>query len=97
MSGVRSAGSSKMNNTKSMAELMKERVSKPKTKAPAYQWQELALQIIQELEVPKEKRNSTFQVCKKFSRQIVEKALSDTKELCQTGEKWKYFFKIVGK
>lgn len=76
---------------------MKERSTKPQAKAPAYEWQDLALRIIAELEIPKEKRNSTFQVCKKFPKVIVEKALSDTKELCQTGEKWRYFFKIIGK
>lgn len=82
-------------NFRSFGELMKKRA--PQKKAPAYEWQDLALRIIQELEVPKEKRNSTFQVCKKFSKTIVEKALNDTKELCQSGEKWRYFFKIVGK
>lgn len=81
-------------NLKSFADLAKKRVVK---KAPAYQWQDLALKVIQELNVPKEKRNSVFQVCKKYSRPIVERAMNDTKELCKTGEQWSYFFKIVGK
>jgi len=82
-------------NFKSFGELLKKRA--PQKKAPAYQWQDLALQIIQDLEIPKNKRSSVFQICKKFSRPIVEKALNDTKELCQTGEKWRYFFKLITK
>lgn len=78
---------------KSFGQLLQKRA--PKKKAPAYQWQDLALQIIQDLEIPKDKRSSVFQVCKKFSRQIIERALNDTKELCQTGEKWRYFFKLI--
>ena len=66
-------------------------------KPPAYQWQELALKIISELSVPNFKRNSVFKICKIKSRDFVEKCLNDTKELCQTGERWKYFFKIAAK
>ena len=64
-------------------------------KPPAYQWQELALRVINELGVPNFKRNSVFKVCKTKPRIFVEKCLNDTKELCQTGEQWKYFFKVV--
>ncbi len=64
-------------------------------KPPAYPWQDLALKIIDELAVPGSKRNSVFLVCKKNSPAIIQKALNDTKELCQTGEKWKYFFKLI--
>jgi len=63
---------------------------------PKYAWQDLALQVIKELNVPQLKRNSVFKVCKQKPRIIIEKALSDTRELCQTGERWKYFFKILG-
>ncbi len=65
-------------------------------KPPAYQWQDLALKIIKELSIPVEKRNSVFKACKQYPKNFIEKCFNDTKELCQTGEKWKYFFKIVG-
>jgi hypothetical protein len=68
----------------------------PNKKPPAFQWQELALKIIKDLNIPANKRNSIFKICKQFPKVMVEKAYNDTKELCQTGEKWKYFFKIVG-
>ena len=66
-------------------------------KPPAYPWQELALQIITELAIPGFKRNAVFKVCKENSKNFIEQCLIDTKELCQSGEKWKYFFKLVGK
>ena len=69
--------------------------NKQTKKAPAYPWQDLALRVIQELNIPGFKRNSVFKVCKNNSQQVVLQALNDTKELCQSGEKWKYFFKIV--
>jgi len=84
----------KKENFKSFADLAQKRVVK---KAPAYQWQELALKVINDLGVPDNKRSSVFRVCKQFAKPIVEKALNDTKELCKTGEKWKYFFKIIDK
>ncbi len=70
---------------------------KKAVKPPAYQWQDFALKIIDELNIPPHKRNSVFKVCKENSKQYIEKCLNDTKELCQTGEKWKYFFKLVNK
>ncbi|MFH1427304.1 MAG: hypothetical protein ABIG60_02125 [Patescibacteria group bacterium] len=69
--------------------------TKKTKKPPAYQWQDLALRVINELNIPKFKRNSVFKVCKENSKNYIEKCLNDTKELCQTGEKWKYFFKLV--
>ncbi|EKD46791.1 MAG: hypothetical protein ACD_67C00061G0001 [uncultured bacterium] len=81
-------------NLKSFSDLMKTRVVQ---KAPAHQWQDLALKVIQELNVPNEKRNSVFRVCKQYSRPVVERAMNDTKELCKTGQQWSYFFKIIGK
>ena len=65
-------------------------------KPPAYEWQDLALQIIKELGIPNFKRGSVFKVCKEKSKQEILTAMNDTKELCQTGEKWKYFFKVLG-
>lgn len=63
-------------------------------KPPAYQWQELALRIIRELGIPAYKKNSVFKVCKIYPKAFVEKCFNDTKELCRTGEKWRYFFKL---
>lgn len=65
-------------------------------KMPAYAWQELALRVIEELNVPAFKRSAVFKVCKQKSRIYIEKCLNDTKELCRSGEPWKYFFKIIG-
>jgi hypothetical protein len=66
-------------------------------KPPAYEWQELALRLIKELNIPNFKRASVFKVCKENSKELIEKCLNDTKELCKTGEKWKYFFKLIDK
>ncbi|PKM91662.1 hypothetical protein CVU82_00420 [Candidatus Falkowbacteria bacterium HGW-Falkowbacteria-1] len=66
-----------------------------KQKAPAYQWQDLALKVIQELGVPDFKRGSVFKLCKEKNHAIINQALIDTRELCQGGQKWKYFFKIL--
>jgi len=66
-------------------------------KSPAYQWQELALQIINELLIPNNKKNAVFKVCKQHSRAIILACFNDTKELCKTNQKWRYFFKLVGK
>lgn len=63
---------------------------------PAYVWQDLALRVIKELNIPDFKRSAVFKVSKQKPRVYIEKALNDTKELCPTGEKWKYFFKIIG-
>lgn len=72
---------------------------KPRTekKPPAHPWQELALQIIDQLSIPPLKRNSVFRVCKTYQRDYILKCFNDTKELCKTGEQWKYFFKLVEK
>ena len=65
------------------------------TKAPAYPWQDLALRIIKDLSVPGFKRSSVFKACKDLPFNTIELALNDTKELCKSGIKWKYFFKIL--
>lgn len=77
--------------------LFKERITdqRKEAKPPAYQWQDLALQVIKDLGVPNFKRGAVFKVCKENSKEFILTSLNDTKELCQTGEKWKYFFKIV--
>ncbi|HMB65585.1 MAG TPA: hypothetical protein VKO42_01805 [Patescibacteria group bacterium] len=64
-------------------------------KPPAYQWQDLALRVIKELNIPNFKRSSVFKACKGNSRQFIEQCLADTKELCDSKDKWRYFFKIV--
>ncbi|MFH1522559.1 MAG: hypothetical protein ABIE43_01920 [Patescibacteria group bacterium] len=64
-------------------------------KPPAYEWQDLALRVIKELNIPNFKRNSVFKICKDNSKSYIEKCLNDTKELCHTGQKWKYFFKLI--
>jgi len=66
-----------------------------KTKAPAYPWQDLALRVIKDLSIPNFKRSAVFKVCKDKSTVQIERALNDTKELCPSGAKWKYFFKII--
>lgn len=68
---------------------------KKQVKPPAYQWQELALQVIKELSIPNFKRSSVFRICKIYSEKQVRQALIDTKELCPGGPKWKYFFKVI--
>lgn len=70
-------------------------VGKKSQKMPVYAWQDLALRIIKELNIPNFKRSAVFKICKQKPRVYIEKCLNDTKELCQTGEKWKYFFKVA--
>lgn len=67
----------------------------PQKKPPAYDWQEVALRVIKELNVPNFKRSSVFKVCKEKSKKEIVQGLNDTKELCKSGVKWKYFFKIL--
>ena len=80
-------------NFKSFSDIISQK--KTAIKAPAYPWQDLALRIIKELGIPSFKRSSVFKICKDKPFQQVETALNDTKELCQSGTKWKYFFKII--
>lgn len=68
---------------------------KERKKAPTYPWQELALRIIRDLGVPGFKRSAIFKVCRDWPANLIERALNDTKELCQSGAGWKYFFKII--
>ena len=44
---------------------------------PAYEWQDLALRIIDELGIPRQKRNAVFRVCKLLPKRAVEKALNE--------------------
>jgi hypothetical protein len=78
----------------SFADIMKNR---KKVKAPAYPWQDMALDVIRELGIPSFKRSSVFKACKEKSPEEIKRALNDTKELCKDGQKWQYFFKIINK
>jgi hypothetical protein len=64
-------------------------------KPPAYPWQDLALKILSEMNVPNFKRSSIFKICRDYPKDFVERCVTDTKELCKTGEAWKYFLKVV--
>jgi len=64
-------------------------------KPPAYEWQDLALRIIKELGIPDFKRSAIFKICRDYHKITIEKAMNETKELCQTGAKWQYFFKVM--
>jgi len=64
-------------------------------KPPAYEWQDLALRVIKELNIPAFKRSSIFKAVKEQPKNFILQCLNDTKELCQTGSKWKYFFKLI--
>jgi len=79
----------------SFADIFKARETQKPVKAPAYSWQDLALQIIKELGIPDAKKSSVFKICRDKPAPVVQRAINDTKELCQSGEKWKYFFKII--
>lgn len=78
-----------------LGEIFKKQNSAKKIKPPAYEWQDFALRIIKELNIPNFKRSAVFKVCKEMPKPYVEKCLNDTKELCQTGARWKYFFKLI--
>ena len=68
--------------------------TKQTKKPPAYEWQDLALKIIEELRVPKAKRSSIFKACKNYPKPFIERCFNDTKELA-VGDSYKYFFKLL--
>lgn len=79
----------------SLGDIFKDRAVKPRKKPPSYPWQDLALEVIAKLGIPNFKRNSVFKICKDNPAVVVRRALSDTLELCDSGVKWKYFFKVM--
>lgn len=80
----------------SLFDKMKDQTKKTsQKKPPAHEWQELALKIIDELSIPPFKRSSVFKICKNHPKVFIERCLNDTRELCDKGEKWKYFFKLI--
>ncbi|MBU0613235.1 hypothetical protein KKB10_04440 [Patescibacteria group bacterium] len=78
-----------------IGDIFKKKPPEPAKKPPAFQWQDLALRIIDELHIPSFKRNSVFKACKEHDKYFIEKCVADTKELVKGDEKWKYFFKLV--
>lgn len=80
-----------------LSDIFKTEIKDNKPKPPAYQWQDLALRIIADLGVPNFKRNSVFKICRDNHKELIERLVGETKELCKTGEKWKYFFKLIDK
>lgn len=80
-----------------LSDIFKVDIKSNQPKPPAYQWQDLALRIIKELNVPNFKRGSAFKVCKENPPELINRLVGETKELCKTGEKWKYFFKLIDK
>ena len=84
-----------MQTDKGMEKLSDLFIAKKSKKMPAYAWQDLALRVIKELNIPGFKRSAVFKLCKQRPRTYIEKCLNDTKELCRSGAKWKYFFKII--
>jgi len=83
-------------NFQSIGDIFKKQQAISPKKTTAHEWQSFALQIIQELNIPNFKRGAVFKVCKEKQKATIERCLNDTKELCKSGEKWKYFFKLVG-
>lgn len=77
----------------SIGDILSQKPRRPKP--PAYPWQDLALYVIKELNIPNHKRNSVFKVCRDHSKEQILRALNDTKELVERGDKWRYFFKII--
>jgi len=74
---------------------LENKTKNPAKRPPAYDWQEKALWVIKELNIPADKKSSVFQICKKTAPHLVERAVNDTNELRPSGDKWRYFFKII--
>lgn len=83
---------SKKRDFENIADIMQ---AKQPKKPTAHKWQEIALRIITELNIPDYKKSSVFKICKELPLQFVESCLNDTKELCKGGNKWQYFFKLT--
>jgi hypothetical protein len=79
----------------SFGSIFTQKKKKAVKKPPAYGWQDLALKIIAELGIPGFKRSSIFKICRDNPKEFAERCLNDTKELCKSGESWKYFLKVV--
>ncbi|MCX6785604.1 MAG: hypothetical protein NTZ18_01990 [Candidatus Komeilibacteria bacterium] len=64
-------------------------------KPPVYPWQDMALRIIKQLAIPPYKKSAIFKVCRDLPQSYILGCFSDTQELCKSGEKWRYFFKLI--
>ena len=51
------------NSFSSFSDILKKKQAEAK-KAPAYPWQDLALQVIKDLNIPNFKRSAVFKICK---------------------------------
>jgi len=83
------------NDFSSLSQILAAKKATPRIKPPAYPWQDLALKVITELGIPNFKRSAVFKVCRDYPSNIIEAAIIDTKELCDSGQKWAYFFKVL--
>jgi hypothetical protein len=88
-------GNDKKGEFESLSSIFVQKKRQVVKKPPAYAWQDLALKIIAELGVPNFKRASIFKICRDYPKDFVERCVNDTKELCKSSEKWKYFLKVV--
>lgn len=64
-------------------------------KAPKYEWQQLALDIIEELKA--DNKGLIFKICKQFPKSYIEKCLNDTRELAKGDKRDRYFVKLIYK
>jgi hypothetical protein len=64
-------------------------------KLPKYEWQELALDIIEKLKA--ENKGLIFKICKKHPKSYVMHCLSETLELAKGDKKDRYFVKLIYK
>lgn len=87
----------KNNGFTTMSDVIKNRGAVKTPKPPAYKWQDKALQIIADLDIPPNKKSSVFKACRDKNQIFIERCLTDTKELCKKGEQWRYFFKLLNK
>jgi hypothetical protein len=87
----------KDNGFKTISDVFKNKPQIKTPKSPAYQWQDMALKIIADLDIPLNKKSSVFKACRDNNKIFIERCVTDTKELCKKGEQWRYFFKVLKK
>lgn len=67
----------------------------PVIKDKLQSWQDLALGIIKDLNIPAKDRSMIFLVCKRFGRSYIERCLNTTKEKARGDLKGHYFIKVI--